>query len=122
MPYAVYKLIHFLGIFGVIIALTIASVMVMRGSTKADMPYRRQLGMVHGLGMLFILVGGFGMMARLGLTSGLPGWIIAKLVIWLVIGSAMTVIYRGASVARAYLLALPFIALLAAFFALYKPF
>jgi uncharacterized membrane protein SirB2 len=122
MPYQVYKLIHFLGIFSVIIALSIVSVMVMRGSTKADMPYRRQLGMVHGLGMLFILVGGFGMMARLGLTSGMPGWIIAKLVIWLIVGSAMTFIYRGAGVARAYLLALPFVAALAAFFALYKPF
>jgi hypothetical protein len=31
-------------------------------------------------------------------------------------------VYRGAGVARGFLLALPFIAVLAAFFALYKPF
>jgi Na+/H+ antiporter NhaB len=78
--------------------------------------------MVHGLGVLFILVGGFGMLARLGLVSAMPGWIIAKLVIWVLVASAAGWVYRGAGVARAFLLALPFIALLAAFFALYKPF
>jgi hypothetical protein len=122
MPLQVYKLIHFLGIFSVIIALSLACMHTMRGGTKADMPYRRQVAMVHGLGMLFILVGGFGMMARLGLVSGMPGWIIAKLVIWVVLGSAVAWVYRGAGVARGFLIALPFIAVLAAFFALYKPF
>ena len=122
MPYQIYKLIHFLGIFSVISALSLACFHTMRGGTKADMPNRRQIGMVHGLGMLFILVGGFGMLARLGMTSGLPGWIIAKLVIWVFIGSAASWVYRGAGLARGFLLALPFVAALAAFFALYKPF
>ena len=117
----VYKLIHFLGIFSVIIAISVAAVHVMRGGTKADFPYRKQVGRVHGFGMLLILVGGFGMLARLGF-HGLPGWIIAKLVIWMFVGALGGLVYRGAGLARTLLIALPFVAVLAAFFALYKPF
>ena len=121
MPYPVYKLVHYLGIFSVLIALAITCAHVLRGGTRADNPYRKTLGLVHGAGMLFILLGGFGMLARLGF-HGLPGWVIAKLVIWLTIAAAMGFVYRGRSIARTFVVLLPFLAALAAFFALYKPF
>ena len=121
IPYPVYKLVHFLGIFSVLIALALMCAHVLRGGTRADYPYRKQTGAVHGIGMLLILVGGFGMLARLGF-HGLPGWIIAKLVIWLFIGASAGLAFRGASIARVLLILLPFIGVLAAFFALYKPF
>jgi hypothetical protein len=123
MPYQIYKLIHFLGIFSLLVALAVAAAHVLRGGTRANNPYRRTLGIVHGIAAFLILLGGFGMLARLGVVQGgLPGWIWAKLAIWLVAGAAIALVYRGASQARTVLIAVPLLAVLAAYFALYKPF
>jgi hypothetical protein len=123
MPYAVYKLIHLLGIFMVLTALAVNSFHVLRGGGRADLPGRRGVSAAHGIGMLLVLIGGFGMMARLGIVHGMPpGWVLAKLVVWLLLGAALTVPYRARGSARAVLLAVPLLGVLAAYFALYKPF
>ena len=123
MPYAVYKVMHFLGIFMLITALAATSMHVLRGGTRADNPYRRALGITHGVAALLILTGGFGMLARLGVMHGaLPNWIYAKLVIWLALAAAMMVPYRGQGPARALLIGVPLLALAAGAVALYKPF
>ena len=123
MPYSVYKLIHFLGIFALLITLTAACMHVLRGGTRADNPHRRTLGAVHGIAVFLILLGGFGMLARLGIVQGgLPTWIWLKLVIWVMLGFALMVIYRGVRFARPLMIAVPLFALLAAAIALYKPF
>ena len=80
MPYAVYKLMHFLGIFMLITALAATSMHVLRGGSRTDNPYRRVLGAAHGIAAALILTGGFGMLARLGVMHGaLPNWIYVKL-------------------------------------------
>jgi hypothetical protein len=123
MPYPVYKLIHYFGIFTVLIALAVTCFHVLRGGTRADNPARRGISIAHGLGILLILVGGFGMLARLGIMQGgLPGWVIAKLIVWLLFGAAIALPYRRPASARSLLWALPLLAVLAAYFALYKPF
>ena len=123
MPYTAYKLIHFFGIFTLMIVLAAAAMHVVRGGTRADNPNRRIIGIVHGVAMFMILLGGFGMLARLGIVhTGLPGWIYAKLVIWLVAGASIALLYRGRDAARTLLIALPLLGVLAAYFALYKPF
>ena len=123
MPYTIYKLIHFLGIFSLLTVLAAAAMHVMRGGTRADNPNRRTIGIVHGIASFMILLGGFGMLARLGVMhGGLPGWIYAKLVIWLAASGSIALIYRGPDLARTLLIALPLLAALAGYFALYKPF
>jgi len=123
MPYAVYKLMHFLGIFMSITALAATSMHVLRGGSRADNPYRRTLGITHGVAMLLILTGGFGLLARLGVMHGaLPNWIYAKVVIWVALAAAMMVPYRGQQYARALLIAVPLLAVAAGAVALYKPF
>lgn len=119
MPYEIYKLVHLFGIFSVMIALAATIMHVLRGGTRADNPYRRGFGILHGVGIFLILLGGFGMLARID--TGFQGWVIAKLIIWLVVGAAMGLVYRGAGIARATLIALPLLGVLAAYFALYKP-
>lgn len=124
MSYPVYKLIHFLGIFMVIAALVAAGIHVLRGGTRANDPYRKLLSAAHGIAVFLILLGGFGMLARLGIMSGgggLPGWIILKLVIWVAVGALMALPYRGPKLARVMLVALPLLLLGAAATALYKP-
>jgi hypothetical protein len=123
MPYAAYKLIHFLGIFTMIGALVAAGIHVLRGGTRADDPYRRVLGVAHGVAAFLILLGGFGMLARMGVMhEGLPAWAKVKLVIWVALGASMALPYRGRGLARGMLIALPALLLAAAAAALYKPF
>src|SRR5215207_40641 len=123
MPYTIYKLMHFLGIFMLIAAFAATSMHVLRGGTRADNPYRRVLGVVHGIAAALILTGGFGMLARMGVMhGGLPNWIYVKLGIWFVLAGAMVVPYLGPRYARTILVAVPVLAVLAAATALYKPF
>lgn len=123
MPYAAYKLIHLLGIFTMIGALVAAGMHVLRGGTRADDPYRRVLSVAHGVAAFLILLGGFGMLARMGVMhEGVPSWAKVKLVIWVALGASMALPYRGRGLARGMLIALPALLLAAAATALYKPF
>jgi hypothetical protein len=123
MSYVAYKLMHFFGIFSLIAALAASAMHVLRGGTRADNPHRALLGAAHGIAMLLILTGGFGMLARMGVMhAGLPGWIYAKLLIWVAFGGAMALVYRGKPQSKLVLFALPVLGVLAAVVALYKPF
>jgi hypothetical protein len=123
VPYQAYKLIHFLGIFSLLISVALVGAHVLRGGTRADNPHRRTLSIVHGLASFLILLGGFGMLARLDiLQGGLPGWVWGKLVIWLLAGASMGVVYRSAGLARTVVIGVPLLTMIAAYFALYKPF
>lgn len=123
MSYGIYKLIHLLGIFTLITALAAAGWHTLRGGTRADNPHRRLLGITHGVSLFLILLGGFGMLARLGIVQGgLPGWIWAKLAIWIVLGGALTLAARGRTTAAAVVIGVPLLAVAAGAIALYKPF
>jgi hypothetical protein len=123
MPYPVYKLIHFLGLIMVVGALVAAAMHGLRGGTKADDQYRKSTRVVHGIGMFLLVLGGFGLLARIGVMhGGFPMWVNVKLVLWLLFGAAIALPYRGRGPARAVLIALPLIVLAAAASALYKPF
>lgn len=123
MSYVTYRLIHFIGVF---ITLTLVAGVAGLGlaSSGSDMKrLRKGIAAGHIVAMLLVATGGFGMMARLGdFTGGLPAWITVKLVIWLSLTALIALPFLGRSYARATLVALPFIALLAAATALFKPF
>jgi hypothetical protein len=123
VPYPVYKLIHFLGLVMVIGALVSAAMHVLRGGTRADDPYRKWVMVAHGVGAFLIVLGGFGLLARIGVMhGGFPNWVRLKLVIWLLLAAAIALPYRGRGFARAVLIAIPVLVLAAAASALYKPF
>ena len=78
---------------------------------------------LHGVGLLVMLVGGFGMLARLGIVNWpWPGWALGKMGVWLAIG-ALPVLVRRKVLPRgvAWLVAAA-LAATAAWLALYKPF
>jgi hypothetical protein len=123
MPYAVYKLTHLFGIFVLLITLALPSMHLLRGGTRSDFPGGRMLALTHGAASFLVLLGGFGMLARLGVVhSGLPTWILLKLTIWLALAAALALALRTGAGARAVLVGAPLLALLAAGIAIYKPF
>jgi hypothetical protein len=129
-PYPLYKVVHIVGIVLAMSALGGAALLAMVGASDAvtagGRSPRRLLAILHGLGAFLILLGGFGMLARLGIVQGgvtsFPGWLLVKLVVWVVVAAALFVPRRRPALARALLLSLPVLGGLAAYMAIYKPF
>ena len=133
IPYATYKVIHYFGIFLLLTALSarlgraagFAAASTKKGTTlPTPDPWKRRLGATHGVALFLILLGGFGMLARLNITQGLalPGWIWAKLAIWTLLGAAIIAASRIPWKAGRLLAVVPALAVLAGIIALYKPF
>ncbi len=121
----VYKLIHLVGIIMAMAALGGAALYAMAGgSQEKGASGRRVLAIFHGIGVFLVLLGGFGMLARLGIVhgGGFPGWIWVKLTIWVLVAGALFLPRRRPASALPLLLALPVLGGLAAYMAIYKPF
>lgn len=56
----------------------------------------KPIAILHGIGMTLLLVSGFGLLARLGMVSGLPWWIYVKIALWLIMGGSMILAKRKA--------------------------
>ncbi|MES2124687.1 MAG: hypothetical protein V4503_08350 [Gemmatimonadota bacterium] len=122
ISYSVYKIVHLLGMFLMFTILGGISLHVLNGGTRQSNVGRKLAAALHGVAMFVILLGGFGMLARLGMVrGGFPGWIWAKLLIWVLLGAFGTLPYRRPSLAKPFLFLLPLLGALAAFFAIYKP-
>jgi hypothetical protein len=117
IPYAAYKVVHYLGIFMVVTAL--AATFARSAQGGAPDPWKKRLNVVHGVALFLVLLGGFGMLARLD--AGFPGWIVAKLGVWLVLGGIVAARKSPAASARALVL-VPVLAVLAGWIAYAKPF
>jgi hypothetical protein len=113
ISYNVYKLIHLISIMGLFIALGSAAV--------TDKSQSRWAAPFHGIALLLILTAGFGMLARLGVHGALPGWVIGKLVIWLLLGGALAIARKKLLPAPAFVLLLIALGGVAASMALWKP-
>jgi hypothetical protein len=119
-----YNVVHIVGIILAMSALGGAAVLAMAGSSVSSPPPRRLLAVLHGVGVFLILVGGFGMLARLGVMhgGGFPGWIWVKLCVWVIVAVALFLALRKPTLARPTLLALPVLGGVAAYMAIYQPF
>jgi hypothetical protein len=122
MPYEFYVVVHVLGLALALVALGGLAVHSMNGGDRETNQNRRLVAITHGIGMLMILVGGFGLLARIGAAqSGLPPWVYVKLALWLCLGAAMMVATRIPAAAKALFLGLPVLIALGAWTASAKP-
>lgn len=112
LTYDTYKLIHLLGIFTLFLGLGGMFVHAAAGGEKRN-PTRGLVLTAHGLGALLLLLGGFGMLARLDV-AGLPAWLHPKLAIWVILAGAAALPYRYPSLARPMLIVLPLLGAVAA--------
>jgi hypothetical protein len=120
MPYQFYLVLHFLGIFLVLMPLAGICFHLAAGGTR-EWPLRKFAAMLHGIGLLIALIAGFGLLAKLGMMKSLPPWAIGKLVIWLILGAMPALLYRKAQMAKGWLFLVIALAVLAGGLAAYKP-
>ena len=124
MSYLSYKLIHLAGVFLLMVAVAGMTGHATSGHAKEENSAFRSLLILHGLGALFALVGGFGLLARIDLGQGglFPGWVWTKLLLWLFLGGMVALPYRKGPKARILFFLLPLLGLLGGYLASYKPF
>ena len=120
MPLEIYKLLHFTGIFLVFAALGGQLLFVWRGGTRADAGARRTVAITHGVGLALLLLGGFGMHAKLGYT-GFPLWFGLKVGIWATLGALMMLPWRYPQLAKPLWIVLPLLGALATYCGIWKP-
>ena len=81
---------------------------------------RKRMLMLTGIASLVMLVGGFGLQAKLGV--GFPGWLIVKLVCWLILSALAGVAFRKPERAGALALTTALLVLVALVMVYFKPF
>ncbi len=123
MSYQVYKIIHIVGIIFLFASLGGMMLHMMNGGTKASNGSRKITAITHGLAMFAILLGGFGLIARVGISHGgpYPTWLFVKLGVWLVLGFIPVLIWRKGSFSRVFWFLIPVLGAVAAYFAIFKP-
>lgn len=83
-----YKLIHLIGL--ICLFISIGGFLAYEGDPSRKV---KLVGMLHGIGLLLLVVSGFGMQAKL--QYGFPFWIILKVVLWLALGALLTLAKKG---------------------------
>lgn len=119
-PVEVYKVLHLAGVMMVFLALG-GVVMHALGNGSPDHPWRKQAAMTHGIGLVLMLLGGFGMLARLQIPI-LSGWVILKFLIWVVLGGLLFLIIRKPGQSKRWWGIIILLGILAAYLANFKPF
>ena len=118
-----YNVVHLIGIALVVSALGATAIHAFNGGSRQTNRARALVAALHGAGALLILVGGFGMLARLGFSHGgmFPGWLLVKLGVWVTAAALLFVPYRRPALARPIYLLIPALVGLATYMAVYKP-
>ena len=118
-----YNLVHIVGLILLMSGLGGMALRAAGGATQNSPALRRLAMALHGLGAFLILLGGFGMLARMGIAhgAGWPEWLWVKVAVWGVLAAAVLLPSRWPATAVPLLLLLPLLGGLAAYMAIYKP-
>lgn len=122
MPYYVYKIMHLVGILMLFLGYGGVILYSINGGTKATNAWRKPVAITHGIGLVLALVGGFGLLAKIGISWPWPGWVIVKMVIWLLLAALVGVATRSAATGKGLWWLLLLLGALAAYMAGVKPF
>jgi hypothetical protein len=114
MSYQFYKVLHVVSLFLLFTSLAAAAF--------APQDKRKPWVALHGVATVIALVAGFGLLARLGLMKGLPGWVHVKLVIWLALGVMPFILRKANHLALPLLLVSVLLGAAGSYVAVNKPF
>jgi len=81
MDLLIYKVIHLVGL--ILLFSSIGSMTLRSGDGAAP----KFASILHGVALVVMLVGGFGMLARMEIHWPWPSYIVAKLAIWIALGA-----------------------------------
>jgi hypothetical protein len=90
-----YKWFHLVGIGLMLLSLS--------GLSQTQDEQRKSLSITHGVGLLITLIGGFGLLARLGIKHGdvaSNGWVLAKIEIWGLFGALIALFKRNPELSK----------------------
>lgn len=121
IAYPVYKVIHLMGILMIFLSVGGIATQSINGAA-ATYPWKKGAAITHGVGLLFALVGGFGLLARLGMVRDLPGWAITKIIIWTIFGGITGLLVRKPQYAKQLWFVIIALGGFAAYLAGYKPY
>ena len=121
--YEIYKLVHLVGIFFVLVAVGSVALHAANGGLKVTSTTRRLVAITHGIGLFAVLLGGFGLLARIGVQQGtsFPVWVWLKIAIWVLLGALIAVPYRWPGAARFVWMLVPVLGAVAGYLAIFKP-
>ncbi len=116
MSYSLFKILHLIGVFMVLVSL---EGLIVLGVVE-DSRWRKLAGMTNGIGLVVVFIGGFGLLGLLQL--GWPGWIFVKILIWLLFAVMMVLARRVPQSGKYLWWGSLLLAGIAAYLANFKPF
>ncbi len=91
MPIQLYHILHIVGITLIFMGY---GALIARSLSGSEHPGVKKLGSItSGIGLLLVFVAGFALISKMGY-SFTTGWILVKLIIWLVLGALIVLINR----------------------------
>ncbi|MDG0818040.1 hypothetical protein [Bdellovibrio svalbardensis] len=116
-----YKILHLAGLICLFFGFGGLLVASYSGVTLRP-PARIMSFATHGIGLLFLLVGGFGMLAKMGIMANMPGWVVAKIIIWMLMGVGISLVKRKGHIGWPVAILLLVLGTTAAVLGINKPF
>lgn len=114
----VYYSIH---IFGVVLVFMSYGMLIARGMLDTDNKSLRKFGAImSGIGLFLILLGGFGLLARVYANQWHP-WVIIKLITWVVLGGMIALINRKPQMGKVWFYSILILGLINILSAYFKP-
>lgn len=118
--YNTYVLIHLVGAFFVLAALGGTFLHVINGGTKQTNLWAKPMAILHGAGLLVVLVFGLLTLVMLGVKpSEFNLYVYIKLLIWLFLGAAIVLPYKVQASAKVLMFAVPLLMAVSAYIGLY---
>ena len=121
MSYEFYKIMHLLGI-ALLLSGLVALVILKVTGVAIEGTVKKFAFITHGVGLVLILVSGFGLLAKLQLMADFPKWAFIKLAIWLFMGGVATLIKKKGHMAWQLYTIIICVFLIAAYVGITKPF
>jgi hypothetical protein len=118
VSYEFYKVLHLIGIL--MLFLSMGGAVIRSAIGAQNEKVEKFILMNHGISLLIIVIAGFGLLAKIGMVFA--GWIIIKIVIWIVMGGLLVFIKRIPGKQSLFWFLILFLGATAAVMAIYKPF
>lgn len=120
MSHNTFKVLHLLGVITAFMSIGAIAIRAFLENPGVRDRAHKIAGWTHAIAFLLLLVSGFGMLAKLKV--GFPGWVIAKLAIWVALGGIIALPRRKPELAWAWWILSALLGGLAAYFGVMKPF